>query len=692
MREAIRNFGLSRRLTFLAAAALSLLVLACGGAAEQADSEQGGGEAPPAREVVRDPGVVTDGDWPVITGNLKGQRYAPLTEITADNFTNLGVAWSFDASEFPDVNARATPIYVDGKLISVAGEKRHVYALDAGTGEKLWDYVEPDTPRWEYSMRKNHGKGVAYANIDGRDVIFMISPAFFLHAIDADTGEHLEGWGSPVPVEGFPETGVVDLLAHLGHEYDPYEGIPLEKGYITSSSPPIVVNGVVVVGNSAEQGYYQTRQEMVPGDILAFDARTGDFKWKFDVLPGPGEFGHETWENDAWAWTGDISSWAPLSADPDLGIVYIPTNGATQDFYGGFRPGDNLFSTSLIALDVQTGERVWHYQLVHHDIWNYDTPQVPVLIDVTIDGEEVPAVVQVTKQAFAYAFNRLTGEPLWPIEERPVPEGLMPGEQLSPTQPHPTKPAPYDMQGLSEDDLIDYTPELKAAALEALEPFAWGPFFQPPLHRDNDLGKQAALWCPGDVGGTNIDGTPAFDPESGILYVTSQKGCSTRIMVPGEEADGTRPYPPTGTTISNFAVGSSMRSPSIRGLPVWKPPYSKITAIDMNTGEHLWWVPVGETPERYQNHPMLEGVEEYPENTGTGRQAAQLVTPNLLIHTGNASDGTPLLYARDKATGEELARIEVPVNVRYGIMTYMHEGAQHIVLQANNNLTALKLQ
>jgi len=647
-------------------------------------------EGTPAREVVHDPGVVTDGDWPVITGNLGGQRYSRLDQVSAENFEGLEVAWSFEADEFPEVNARATPIYVDGKLISVAGEKRHVYALDAGTGEMLWQYVEPDTFRWEYSMRKNHGKGVAYANVDGRDIIYMVSPAFFLHAIDADTGEHIEGFGEPVPVEGFPETGVVDLLAHLGHEYDPAQGVPLVTGYITSSSPAIVVNGVIVIGNSAEQGYNQTRQEMIPGDILGFDARTGDFKWKFDVLPGPGEVGHETWENNAWEWTGDISSWAPLAADPELGLVYVPTNGATQDFYGGFRPGDNLFSTSLIALDVQTGERVWHYQLVHHDIWNYDTPQVPVLIDVTVDGQEVPAIVQVTKQAFAYTFNRATGEPIWPIEEKPVPAGLIPGEQLSPTQPHPTKPAPYDMQGLSEDDLVDFTPELKQAALAALEPFAWGPFFQPPLHRDNDLGKTSALWCPGDVGGANIDGTPAFDPETGILYVTSQKGCSSRLMVPGEEADQRWPMP-TGVTISNYAVGASGGRPTIRGLPIFKPPYSKITAIDMNTGEHLWWIPVGDTPQRYLDHPMLEGVE-LPESTGTGRQAAQIVTPNLLIYSGAASDGTGMLYAVDKATGERLGAVELPVTVRYGIMTYMHEGQQHIVVQATNNLTALKLQ
>ncbi len=323
--------------------------------------------------------------------------------------------------------ARPIPIYVDGMLITVAGDRRYVVAMDAGTGETLWTFREPSTFRWEYSMRKNHGKGVAYANIGGRDVVYVVTPAFFLHALDAHTGQPLEGFGGAVPLKGFPKTGTVDLLKDLGHPYDPDKGIPLEKGYITSSSPAIVVNGVIIVGNSAEQGYNQSRHENVPGDILAYDARTGKFLWKFRVLPRPGEFGHETWENDAWKTTGDISSWAPLAADAERGLVFVPTNGATMDFWGGFRPGHNLFSTSLIALDVKTGKRVWHYQLVHHDIWNYDTSTAPVLMDVTVNGRRIPAVAQVTKQALVYAFNRATGDPLWPIEERPVPASKIPG-------------------------------------------------------------------------------------------------------------------------------------------------------------------------------------------------------------------------------------------------------------------------
>jgi quinoprotein glucose dehydrogenase len=630
------------------------------------------------------------GQWYFIGGDSAHTRYSPADQIDADNFEDLEEAWVWDGASFDAASGRSTPTYVDGMLFTVAGPRRHVVAIDPATGETIWSYREPNTRRWEYSMRKDYGKGVAHAEVDGRDVVYIISPAFFLTALDARTGYPLEGFGKPVPIDGFPQTGVVDLLADLGHEYDPYEGIPLEKGYITSSSPPIVVNGVVVVGNSAEQGYNQSRIENVPGDILAYDARTGEFLWKFNVLPRPGEFGHETWENDAWKWTGDISSWAPMSADQERGIVYIPTNGATLDFYGGFRPGDNLFSTSLLALDVKTGERKWHFQMVHHDIWNYDTSTAPVLLDVTRDGQTVPIVVQVTKQAFAYTFNRVTGEPIWPIEERPVPASMIPGEKLSETQPFPTKPAPYDQQGLTEDDLIDFTPELRQEMIEILKEYQTGPLFNPPLHRDNELGKKAALWCPGDIGGVNIDGPAAADPATGILYVTSRKHCSYRIPAPGNERDALLEEP-TGTTVADYVVlpgYGSVRGPE--GLNMFKPPYSRITAIDMNTGDTLWWIPVGETPDSVLNNPALEGVD-IP-NTGYGLRVAQMVvTPTLLIYAGNVHDGTPTLFAVDKASGETLARVEAPADSNYGMMTYIHNGKQYLMLQTGPKLTAMAL-
>ncbi len=633
-------------------------------------------------------------EWTHLGGDAHHTRYTPAANITPENLGELKEAWVWDGASFDAASGRSTPSYVDGKLFTVAGPRRHVIAMDPTTGETLWSYREPNTFRWEYSMRKDYGKGVAYAEVDGKGVVYIISPAFFLTALDADTGAPLEGFGAPVPIEGFAETGVIDLLAHMGHEYDPFYGIPKEVGYVTSSSPPIVVNGVVVVGNSAEQGYNQSRIENIPGDILAFDAKTGAFKWKFNVIPRPGEFGHDTWENDAWQYTGDVSPWAPLSADPELGLVYIPTNPPTVDYYGGFSPGDNLFGTSLIALDVETGERRWHFQLVHHDIWNYDVPTAPVLLDVMHNGERIPAVAQATKQTLLFAFNRETGEPLWPIEERPVPPSLVPGEFASPTQPFPTKPPAYDLNGLSVDDLIDWTPELRAQAIAALADWQIGPLYNPPLHRDNDLGKRGAYWCPGGGGGSNITGPAAGDPETGIVFVTSQAACSAIQLLPGEEADlrymtdnGTTT---TGVTPARYANGpgaGAPRHPS--GLPLWKPPYSRITAIDLNTGEILWYIPVGETPDRIKNNPAIAGIDIG--NTGTGAMAPMMVTPSMLVYAGEVSDGTPHLFAIDKMTGRELARVQVPETSRYGMMSYVHHGEQYIILQTGSKLTAMSL-
>ena len=359
------------------------------------------------------------GEWRYIGGDARHTRYSPLDQIDATNFQKLQVAWVWRGDNFgPSVDYlfRSNPIYVDGLLYTVAGQRRTVVAIDPATGETLWTYGEPHTTRYARGMRNNYGKGVAYGEVDGRGVIFYTSPAFFLHAIDAKTGEHIENWGTPVPIRGFPRSGVIDMLANLvsdwapwtesGLRYEPEKGIPRELGNLSTSSPPIVVNGVVVVGNVHEQGYYQTRIENIPGDILAYDAKTGKHLWKFHVIPRPGELGHDTWENDAWKFTGDVSSWAPMSADPRRGLVYIPTNPPTIDFYGGFRPGANLFGTSILALDVKTGKRAWHFQTVHHDIWNFDNPTAPVLLDVNVNGRPTPILVQTTKQGFAYTFNR----------------------------------------------------------------------------------------------------------------------------------------------------------------------------------------------------------------------------------------------------------------------------------------------
>ena len=628
-----------------------------------------------------------EGEWRYQSGDAWGTRYSPLDQVTADNFEDLEVAWIWRGDNFGPHSlylSRATPSYIDGVLYTVAGYRRTIAALDPATGETLWTYREPHTKRWEESMRSSYGKGVGYAEVDGRGVIYAITPAFFLHAIDAKTGRHLEGFGSRVPIEDFPETGVVDLLADLGHEYDPYSGIPPEIGFITSSSPPIVVNDTVIVGNSHEQGYNQTRIENVPGDILAYDARTGEHKWKFNMIPqAESEFGFDTWENDAWQWTGDVSSWAPLSADLERGIVYIPTNAPTIDNYGGFRPGNNLFGTSTIALDVETGQRRWHFQTVHHPIWNYDLPNVPILVDVTVDGQEVPMVIQTTKQGLTFAFNRETGEPVWPIEERPVPASIVPGEQLSPTQPIPTKPAPLNPLGLSEDNLIDFTPELRQEALEIMSQYRVGGPYLPPLPNNHTEDVRGWIAC---RGGLNITNPAVLDPETGYLYQPSGPSCSGLTVQPGADVDSgehgctsdSGTCTTTGTTVSDWVRGGGVGWSGPQGLPMHKPPYSKITAIDMNTGERAWEVPVGEADDRLTRHPALRDLD-LTGVSGRGR-AVMMATKTLLLAT-EGSNGPAVLNAHDKATGEELGSIELPAPGMYGMMTYMHNGRQHIVVQ-----------
>jgi len=724
--------------------ALTLLASAC----STADS------APPAAatEARTAQSGTENGEWRYLGGDAGHTRYSPLDQITPANFETLQEAWRANPSDVVGpLTARATPSYVGGKLLSVAGPRRHVISMDPTNGSLLWNFVEPETYRSKYSMRTAYGKGVAYHEIDGRPVVYISTPGFFLFALDANTGQPLENWGRPVALDSFPKSGVVDLVEDLIRDWEPWtslnqpydanEGVPLKLGYITSSSPPIVVNDVIIVGNSAEQGYHQTRQENVPGDILAYDARTGAFKWKFHVIPRPGEFGHETWENDAWKTTGDVSSWAPLSADPERGIVYIPTNSATQDIYGGFRPGDNLYGASLIALDVQTGRRVWHYQMVHHDVWNMDPPTAPVLMDVTVNGQQVPGVFQATKQSILYSFNRETGQPIWGFEERPVPQSKVPGEKLSPTQPFPIKPAPYEYLGRSEADLLDYTPEIRALALKQAQATNWlAPPFNPPTHRGNAEGAPPARICPGEAGGSNITHPPAADPTTGIIYIPSNNGCGTRMVIPGTELDcfgqtgsTTTAWVPEGAGCTAASVeaaiemypqeaaaagvrpgggrgvaggegggggggrgrGGAPAQDPMGGLPLFKGPVGRITAIDLNTGEHLWVIPNGDAPQEQQdairNHPMLRGVPNVMTNLGRTGVGGLMVTATMLLAPGQTADGTPHLFAIDKKTGQRVGAIPTAGLSRYGMMTYQHNGKQYIVVQLPNGLQAFAL-
>ncbi|CAN5774934.1 glucose/quinate/shikimate family membrane-bound PQQ-dependent dehydrogenase [soil metagenome] len=603
-----------------------------------------------------------EGGWYNIGGDFGHTRSAALNQVNAENFGDLEVAWLWRGDNFgPSVDniLRSTPIYAEGKLFTVAGSRRQVAAIDPATGETLWTWRMRHTQRWEDSMRKSYGRGVSYDVVDGRGRIYVVDPGFFLVALDAETGR---------PIEDFGEDGIVDLMVDLGYDFNGDEGIAPETGFITNSAPPMVVDGVIIVGNSGEQGYYQTRRQEVAGHVLAYDGRTGEHLWKFHVIPRPGEFGNETWEDGSWEYSGNVGSWAPMAADPGLGLVYITTKGSTNDYYGGHRPGDELFGNSVIALDYRTGERRWHYQLVRHDVWNYDNPHAPQLVDITVEGARVPALVQVTKQGWAYVFNRETGEPVWPFDYREVPQSDVPGERLSPVQAFVTRPAAFEHQGINEDNLIDYTPELRAEALEIVSNYRMGPMFNPPSRRDAEDGTVASIHCPGANGGANIPGGASVDPETGILYVASFRGCSAPQLLPGTEVD-------PDATMDFVTIGpGGVRGP--QGLPLLKPPYGTITAIDLNTGDHLWQIPNGDTPANVRDHAALQGID-LPV-TGKTAHATVLVTSTLLMY-GEGRGGEALFHAVDKQTGETLASITLPATTNTAPMTFMHEGVQYIV-------------
>jgi quinoprotein glucose dehydrogenase len=664
---------------------------------------------------------VEQGEWRYLGGDAGHTRSAPqLNQINASNFSDLEVAWIWRGDNFgPNVEytARSTPVFVDGMLYTVTGQRRQVVAVDAATGETLWTFREPETMRYLRSPRTDFGKGIAYTEVDGRGVVLVTSPAYFLWALDAKTGRPLENWGAPTRVENFSDTGVVDLIPDLVSdwprwleregEYDPDHGIPRQIGMVTASSPPIVVNGVVVVLVGHEPSYDQTRIENVPGDIMGYDVRTGEQLWKFHVIPRPGEFGHETWENDAWQWSGDMSSWAPASADPELGLVYIVTNASTVQSYAGHRPGHNLFGGSVLALDVQTGERRWHFQIHHSDQWNYDIPTAPILLDLTVDGRQIPALIQNTKQGLVFAFNRETGEPIWPIEERPVMQTQVPGNYTAATQPYPTRPEPLDpivLTGITEEFMIDYTPELKEQARQILGEFRIGGLYVPPLPYPHDNPYRNVVGC---AGGLNIYHPPVADASTGIMYASHRRTCSAPAFMeptngvdeerglPGlsEEAwrGRERHTPTTGTTVAAWAPGRNREFlPLVERLPVYKPLLQGLAAYDMNTGEKLWDIPIGQTPDNIRNHPLLAGVDTSA--TGGNGYSIQMVMGDLLVQTTEDlrgqtelnENGMPMLHARDKRTGEILASAEIPIPGQYGMMTYLHEGVQYIVVQSGS--------
>lgn len=598
---------------------------------------------------------VYEGDWPDHHGNKYGQRYSPLDQINADNAGSLEVAWSFDTEKFgpsPEFNNPSTPLEVDGVLYITTGATRNVAALDATNGQLLWLWRPQEGERYDNAPRKGAGRGVSYYRNGDEARILTVTPGFQLVSLDAETG---------YPDPNFGVNGHVDLFEGLRNAYaDGYDDLD-----IGSSMPPFVMNDVVVVGPAHKVGMRPRSKTNVVGDVRGYDARTGEHLWTFHTIPERGEVGYETWLDEGVNFTGNAGVWTTMSGDPDMGVVYLPVESATGDRFGGDRPGDNLFANALVAVDIKTGERDWHYQLIHHDIWDWDNPAAPIVADLP-NGRKV--VMQVTKQSWVYTFDRETGEPVWPIEERPVPAGDVPGEWYSPTQPFPTRPAPFDRQGFTEDDLIDFTPELRQEALEAIAEFRLSEnLYTPPSLADAADGTRGTLSLPSATGGANWEGA-ALDPETGILYVPSRTALAVLSVGNDEDSD------------IDYSAAFGVRVPRVQGLEIVKPPYGRITAIDMNSGDHLWQVANADTPDNIKNHRALQGLD-IP-RTGVPTRAGLVLTKTLLFagEGGGGPGASPIFRAYDKQTGEIVAEIDLP-NVQSGQpMTYEVDGTQYIAM------------
>ena len=593
------------------------------------------------------------GDWPDYHGNQLAQRYSPLDQINTDNVGSLEIAWRFSTENFGpsiDFNNPSTPLEVDGVLYADIASTRNVVALDATNGQVLWLWRPQEGERFDSAPRKGAGRGLAFWRDGDTSRVLDITPGFQLISLDAKTG---------YPDPNFGNNGRVDL----------FEGLRNSGGFgnidIGSSAPPFVMNDVVVVGPAHAVGMRPRSMSNVKGDVRGYDVRTGELLWTFHTIPERGEVGYESWLDQGVEFTGNAGVWAPMSGDPELGHVYLPVESATGDRFGADRPGANLYTDSVVAVDIRTGERQWHYQLTHHDIWDWDIPSAPVLADLP-NGRKV--LMQVTKQAWVYTFDRLTGEPIWPIEELPVPAGDVPGEWYSPTQPFPTRPAAFDRQGFTEEDMIDFTPELRLAALEAIVDFRLSSsVYSPPSLMDAEDGTRGTLSLPSATGGANWEGS-ALDPETGILYIPSRTQLAVLTLGKDENSDVA------------FSQSFGVRIPRVQGLEIVKPPYGRITAIDMNSGDHLWQIANADTPDNIANHPALEGIDIA--RTGVPTRAGIVLTKTLLFagEGGGGPGASPILRAIDKQTGEIVAEIELPGNQSGLPFTYEHEGKQYIAM------------
>ncbi len=637
-----------------------------------------------------------NGEWGVFGADAGATRYSPLDQIHSGNVGDLEVAWRWSARNQgtppPSGRMQVSPIVINGVLYTTAGNQRSVVALDAATGEPLWNWHPGDNERrWGdiiEPVARSAGRGVSYwTDGAGDERIFVVTPSYQLVALDARTGNLVEGFGA---------AGLVDMMDDLRWEERP---AARREGRVANTSPPAILGNVLVASISLHTGSVPTRASPnevwpmnIPGDVVAYDARTGRVLWRFNTVPKEGEYGVDTWQrtDDAlwdvatgthdwvrespelldasWKYTGNIGHWAPVTVDEELGLFYVPTETATNDYFGGYRPGENLFANSVVALDAETGERVWHFQLTHHELWDYDLPTAPILVDIEVDGVLVKALVQLSKQGFAYVLDRATGEPVWPIEERDVARSDVPGEWTSPTQPFPTRPPAFERQGVSEDDLIDFTPELRAEALQVVENFRLGPLYTPPSLVEPD-GNRGTIALPSAGGGVNWPGG-AVDAEAGLLFIPSLTRPSLFGLTEGTEGTGVRYH-------ISFAQGV----PTVRDLPLIKPPYGRITAIDLTVGEILWQIPHGDTPGYIREHPDLQGVDV--PTTGNPTQSSGLLVTSTLLFAGEGARGEPVLRAYDKRTGDVVHEVRLPGGPTIGFpITYMAGGRQHIVVAA----------
>jgi quinoprotein glucose dehydrogenase len=623
-----------------------------------------------------------NGEWTTYGGDLGNTHYSPLDQINAANFSSLEVAWRFKTDFLgpsPEYQFEGTPLMARGKLYSTAGTRRAVVSLDAATGELLWMHSENEGARGADAPRQLSGRGLAYWTDGKEERILYVTPGYRLIALNAATG---------IPVPSFGKNGVVDL------KLDDDQQIDLINGEIGWHAAPVIAKNVVVVGAAHLAGDVPKSKTHVKGYVRGFDVKTGKRLWIFHTIPQAGEFGVDTWLNDSWSYTGNSGVWAQVSVDEQLGLVYLPVELPTGDYYGGHRPGNGLFGESLVAVDLETGKRKWHYQLVHHGLWDMDIPCAPILADIVVDGRPVKVAAQPTKQSFLYVFDRATGKPIWPIEEKPVPQGDVPGEWYSPTQPIPTKPPAYDNQGVSIDKLIDFTPELRAEAEKLVSHYRFGPLFTPPSLSKVD-GTLGTINSPGSLGGANWPGG-SYDPDTHTMYLFSQT--SNTVL-------GLIPPPDPRVSDMNYIRGIAGVAPrvlksgepppvqrgeggatalTVRGMPLLKPPYGRITAIDLDKGEFRWQIAHGETPDSIRTNPALKGLN-IP-RTGRSGILGEVVTKTLVIageagfFTTPSGERGAMLRAYDKATGKEVGAVYMPAPQSGTPITYMLNGHQYIVL------------